>query len=180
MPAQTWQMVANSPISGAGQGAGSAYASSASATDVSPAPQFQSQTWGPMYAGQKWRFTGYAIASNTGTPTLNLGVYYGGVAGSALCTSGTVTTTTAMSAWQWLIVVECEVITIGSSGAIRSYGWVDIPTSATAVTRQSMNGTAQDVTVNTTTNSALTFGATWSASSSSNTLTCKGFKIEQS
>ena len=72
-----------------------------------------------------------------------------------------------------------EVITIGSSGAIRSYGWVDIPTSATAVTRQSMNGTAQDVTVNTTTNSALTIAATWGTASSSNTITCEGWQIEQ-
>ena len=179
MPATTWQAVLNSPVSGAGQGAGAAYASSSSATDVSPAPQFMSQTWGPSYAGQKFRFTAYATASNTSTPTLNLGIYYGGVGGSALCTSGTITTTTAMSSWQWLIVVEAEVITIGSSGTIRSYGWVDIPTSATAITRQAMNGTGQDVTVNTTVNSALTFGATWGSSSSSNTLTCKGFKIEQ-
>ncbi len=179
MPAQTWIAVANSPVSGAGQGAGTAYASSTSATDVSPAPQFMSQTWGPMYIGQKWRFTAWAIASNTSTPTLNLGIYYGGVSGTPLCTSGTITTTTSMSSWQWLIVVEAEVITLGSSGTIRAYGWVDIPTSATAVTRQSMSSTSQDVTVNTTTNSALTFGATWSASSSSNTLTCKGFKIEQ-
>ena len=137
-----------------------------------------SQTWGPMFVGQKWRFIAWAIASNTSTPTLNLGVYYGGVAGTALCTSGAVTTTGSMSAWQWLITVDCEVITVGSSGTIRSYGWIDIPTSSTAVTRQSMSATAQDVTVNTGTNSALTFGATWGTSNASNTLTCKGFKIE--
>jgi hypothetical protein len=179
VPAQTWVNIANSPVSGAGQGAGSAYASSSAATDVSPAPQFFTQTWGAMYTGQKWRTTGWVIASNTGTPTLNLGVYYGGVAGVALCTSGTITTTTSMSGWQWLIFVESEVITIGSTGTIRSYGWVDVPTSATAVTRQSMSATSQDVTVNTTTNSAWTFGATWGTNNASNTLTCKGFKIEQ-
>jgi hypothetical protein len=179
MPAQTWISVANSPVSGAGEGAGSAYSNSTAATDVSPAPQYMSQTWGPMYIGQKWRFIAWSTASNTGTPTLNLGIYYGGVAGQALCTSGTVTTTTAMSSWQWLITVDAEVITLGSSGTIRSYGWIDIPTSATAVTRQSMSSTSQDVTVNTTTNSALTFGATWGTANASNTLTCKGFKIEQ-
>jgi hypothetical protein len=175
MPYQAWVANVNSP----GQGAGTAYASSAAATDVSPAPQFFSQTYGPMYIGQRWRFTGYAIASNTGTPTLNNGIYYGGVAGVALCTSGTVTTTTAMTNWWWRIEVHSEVITLGASGTIRSFGWIDIPTSATAVTRQQMSSTAQDVTVNTGTNSALTWGATWGTSNASNTLTTKGFIVEQ-
>lgn len=175
MPLQSWVAAFPTP----GQGAGTAYASSNTATDVSPAPQFLSQTYGPMYPGQKWRFTGYAIASNTGTPTLNLGVYYGGVAGQALATSGAVTTTTAMSSWWWRIEVISEVITIGSSGAVRSFGWIYIPTSATAVTVQQMSATAQDVTVNTTTNSALTFGATWGTSNASNTLTAKGWVAEQ-
>ena len=175
MPLQSWVSSAPTP----GQGAGTAYASSAAAADVSPAPQFFSQSYGPTYTGQRWRFTGWAIASNTGTPTLNLGVYYGGVAGVALCTSGAITTTTSMSGWSWRVEVHAEVITIGSTGTIRSYGWVYIPTSATAVTVQQMTGTAQDVTVNTGTNSALTFGATWGTSSASNTLTVKGWQIEQ-
>ena len=173
MPAQFWVSNVTSP----GQGAGTAYASATAATDVSPGnPQYL--TVPPLYVGQKFHLVAYGIASNTSTPTLNLGIYYGGVAGTALCTSGAITTTSSMSAWQWLIVVDSEVISTGSSGAIRSYGWVDIPTSSTAVTRQSMSATSQDVTVNTGTNSALTFGATWGTSNSSNTLTCKGYKIE--
>ena len=42
-----------------------------------------------------------------------------------------------------------------------------------------MSATAQNVTVNTTTNSALTVGATWGTNSASNTLTLKGYMIEQ-
>ncbi len=172
---QMWEAVLNTP----GQGAGAAYASSAAATDVSPAPQFMSQTFGSnVYVGQRFKFTAWGIFSNTGTPTLNLGIYYGGVAGTALATSGAVTTTTGATNWWWRIEVDSEVITLGSSGAIRSYGWIDIPTSATAVTRQQMSATAQDVTVNTTTNSALTVGATWGTSSASNTLTLKGYRIQ--
>lgn len=175
MPMQSW--VASMPTPG--EGAGAAYANSSAATDVSPAPQFNSQTYGPMYVGQKWRWTAYAIASNTSTPHLNVGFYYGGVAGTPLITSGTVLTTTAMSSWWWKWEAYSEVISLGSSGAIRSYGWVYIPTSATAVTVQQMSATSQDVTVNTTTNSVLTAGATWDAASSSNTLTLKGFILEQ-
>ncbi len=175
MPGQWWISNVNSP----GEGAGSAYASSNSAADVSPAPQFLSQTYGPMYAGQRWRFIGWATASNTATPTLNLGVYYGGVGGTPLCTSGTVLTTVSMSSWWWKIEVYTEIRSVGSSGTAYSMGWIYIPTSATAVTVQQMSGTAQTATVNTTTNSALTFGATWSANSSSNTLTVQGWSIEQ-
>lgn len=175
MPFQAWVSNVNSP----GEGAGAAYASSAAATDVSPAPQYNSQTYGPMYIGQRWRWTAYAIASNTATPTLNVGFYYGGVSGTALITSGAITTTTAMSSWWWKWEAFSEVIAVGSSGSIRTYGWVYIPTSATAVTVQQMSATSQDVTINTTTNSALTAGATWGASSPSNTLTCKGFILEQ-
>jgi hypothetical protein len=175
VPNQSWIAAVNSP----GEGAGAAYANSSAATDVSPAPQFNSQTYGPMYIGQKWRWTAYAIASNTSTPTLNLGFYYGGVAGTALITSGAITTTTAMSSWWWRWIAYSEVISLGSSGTIRTYGWIDIPTSATAVTTQQMSSTSQDVTVNTTTNSALTAGATWGTANSSNTLTLKGFILEQ-
>ena len=171
---QTWVANVNNP----GQGAGAVYNTSNTPADVSPAPQFQSQTYGPMYVGQRWKHTAYAIASNTGTPTLNLGIYYGGVAGTALATSGLITTTTAMSSWWWRIEVESEVISLGSSGAIRSFGWIYIPTSATATTVQQMSGTAQDVSVNTGTNSALTVGATWGTNNSANTLTLKGYRID--
>lgn len=174
MPNQSWVMNANSP----GQGAGAAYASSTAATDVSPAPQYFSQTYGPMYAGQRWRLRAYGIFSNTSTPTLNLGFYYGGVAGVPLLTTGTVTTTTGASSWWWLIEAMLEVLSLGSSGTISSYGWADFPTSATAVTRQQMSATSQPATINTTTNSALTAGATWGTNNSSNTLTCKGFSVE--
>src|SRR5580700_8426762 len=147
MPSQSWSMLANSPISGAGQGAGSAYASSATATDVSPAPQFLSQTFGGMYAGQRWRFTAYGVFSNTSTPTLNLGFYYGGVAGTPLITTGTVTTTTAASSWWWQIQACVEIRSTGSSGTAWSQGYFDNPTSSTAVTRLQMSATSQTATI---------------------------------
>jgi hypothetical protein len=172
---QAWVATVNSP----GQGAGTAFNNSSSASDISPAPQYQSQTYGPMYVGQKWRFKAAGIYSNTSTPTLNLGIYYGGVAGTALCTSGTVTTTTGASSWWWLLEVLMEVRSLGSSGTVWCQGWFDNPTSSTAVTRLQMSATSQTVTINTTTNSALTVGATWGAASSSNTITCELFSIEQ-
>lgn len=175
MPFQSWVATVNSP----GEGAGSALSNSTSATDISPAPQYMSQTYGQMYAGQRWRFTAYGIVSTTSTPTLNLGIYYGGVAGTALCTSGNVTMTASASSWWWQVQVFMEVRTVGSSGTVWCQGYFDNPTSSTAVTRLQMSATAQAASINTTTNSALTCGATWGTASSSNTITCEGFIIEQ-
>ena len=173
MPAQFWVSEVTSP----GQGAGSALANTTTATDISPAnPQYL--TVPPLYVGQKFYLVAYGIASNTSTPTLNLGFYYGGVAGSALLTSGAITTTTAMTAWPWHIEAWMEVKTLGSSGTVWSKGWLDLPTSLTAIARTSMPATqTQPITVDTTTAKAITCGATWGSASSSNTITCEGFHV---
>ena len=173
MPAQFWVSNVTSP----GQGAGSAYASSTSATDVSPGnPQYL--TVPPLYVGQKFHLVAYGIASNTSTPTLNMGFYYGGVAGTALLTSGAITTTTAMTAWPWHMEAWVEVKSLGSSGTVWSKGWLDLPTSLTAIARTSMPATqTQPITVDTTTAKAITAGATWGTNSASNTLTCEGFHV---
>jgi hypothetical protein len=175
VPAQFWVSSPNSP----GQGAGAAYASSTSATDVSPAnPQWF--TVPPLYVGQKFRFIAYGIFSNTSTPNLTLGFYWGAVAGTALLTSGVIATTTGATAWPWAMECITEVKTLGTSGTVWSKGWLDLPTSLTAIARTSMPATqTQPITVDTTTAKAVTAGATWGTNSASNTLTCEGFIVEQ-
>jgi len=177
MPMQAWEACVNSP----GQGAGSALSNSTAATDISAAPQYQSQTYGQMYVGQRWRFTAYGIMSTASSSqgTLNLGFYYGGVAGTALITTSALTPTASASSWWWQIQAFLEVRSLGSSGTVWSQGYFDSPTSATAVTRTQMSGTSQTVSINTTTNSSLTCGATWGTASSSNSITCEGILIEQ-
>jgi hypothetical protein len=167
---------ANSP----GEGAGAAYNTSTTLTDVSAAPQYMSQTYGAMYVGQRWRLTAHGIFSTTSTPTLLLGFYYGGVAGTALAATAATTTGSAAAAWPWRLELLMSVRSLGSSGTVWCQGWVDFPTSLTALTRTAIPLTnAQLVTVNTTTNSALTTGAQWGTSSASNTLTCEDMIIEQ-
>jgi hypothetical protein len=178
VPFQSWTAVVNSP----GEGAGAALSDTASGGDLSPAPQYMSQTFGAMYVGQRWRFTAYGILSSpgSGTATLNLGIYYGGYSGSVpLVTSGTFTPANSLSSAWWRLQVETEVRSLGSSGTTWSQGWIDIPSSATGVTRQQMSATGQAVTVNTTANSALTVGGVWSSAVSGDTVTCEGFVIEQ-
>ncbi len=177
---QTWIANANSP----GQGAGSALASSAALTDISAggasASAFFTQTYGPMYVGQRWRLTAHGVFSTTGTPTLLLGAYYGGVAGTALAATAATTTGSGAAAWPWRLELLFQVRSLGSSGTVWAQGWCDFPTSLTALTRTSIPVTnAQLVTVNTGTNSALTVGAQWGTSSASNTVTCEDFVVEQ-
>jgi hypothetical protein len=169
-------MVVNSP----GLGAGAALANSASATDISPAPQYVVPA-NTLYAGQKWRFTAHGILSTaaSGNPTLTLGVYYGGVAGTALLTSGALTVTASLTNAPWRCTADMEVRSTGSSGTTWSDGLVYNPTSLTALTPQFMPATqTQPVTINTTTANGLTLGATWSSAVAGTSVTCEGWVIE--
>jgi hypothetical protein len=175
MPIQTWEaLLGNVPA----VGAGSALASSSSATDISPAPQV-TINGGQLYLGQRIRLIGYGIFSTTGTPNLTLGGYYGGVAGTALATTGTVATGNNAASWPWRLQLEIEVRTLGTSGTLWCNGIVYLGTSLTAMTPLWIpNSQTQPITVNTTTANALTIGATWGTPSSSNTITCEDAYIE--
>src|SRR5262245_50554453 len=84
----TWEALLNSPQPTA---AGTALANSTTLTVISVAPQFTLPA-NFLQAGSALRFTAFGVFSTTVTPTLLLGVYYGGVAGVALATTGAITT----------------------------------------------------------------------------------------
>jgi len=175
MPQQGWLAFLNNP----GNGAGTPLANTTTATDISPLPQYQSQTFGQMYVGQKWLFKASGIYSNTSTPTLTIGFYYGGAAaGTLLAATPSITTTTAATAWPWEAELMMEVRSVGSSGTVWCKGWFDNPTTISAFTRYGMPATqTQPITINTTVNSTLTIAATWGAANSSNTITCEVWDI---
>jgi hypothetical protein len=117
--------------------------------------------------------------SNTSTPTLILGFYYGGVAGVALGATGATTTTTGATNWPWRLEMTCVVRSVGSSGTIMCQGTVDLATSLTAVTHIPIPATAlATVSIDTTTAKAITCGATWGTNSASNTLMCHQMIVE--
>lgn len=158
--------------------AGAAYASSASLTDVSPAPQIVLPA-NQLDNGMVLRLRAFGTFSNTATPTLLLGFYYGGIAGTALAATSAITTTTSAVNWQWSMEYEGRVRTTGTAGTILGAGWIDLATSLTAVTHRPIPETAlATVTVDTTTAKQITVGAQWGASSPSNTLTCHHFSVE--
>jgi hypothetical protein len=177
MPYMVWNSLLNSPQPTA---AGAALANSTTLTDVSVAPQFTLPA-NFLQAGSALRFTAYGTYANSGTtPTLLLGIYYGGVAGVALAATSAITTTnTATVAWPWRLEVTTTVRTTGTSGTAMSQGFCDLATSLTAVAHSPVPTTAlATVTIDTTAAKAITVGAQWGTAAAANTLTLHGFTIE--
>lgn len=162
---------------------GTAYNTSVTLTDVSPggatAGAAKTIPAGFLEEGMVLRLTAFGTFSNTATPTLLLGFYYGGVAGTALAATSAITTTTGATNWQWRMEYQGTVRTKGATGTIMGSGWVDLATSLTAVTHRPIPETAlATVTIDTTAQKVLTVGAQWGTSSASNTLTCVHFDVD--
>lgn len=157
---------------------GTAYASSTTLTDVSPAPQTQMlvmPSGHTMRIGSKLRVIAHGKFSNTGTPTLLIGLYWGGVAGIKLAAIGATTTITAATNWSFRLeaTITCRGLGSGTSGSLYTTGELFMPASLTQYQAAYVLDAAAPaaVGVDTTTQKALTLGAQWSANSASNTLT---------
>lgn len=158
---------------------GSAYNTSTTLTDVSAAPQATIPA-NLLQIGSTIRVTAEGTFSNTATPTLLLGVYYGGVAGIALAATGAITTITSAVSWRWRLEYSGIVRSIGSAGTIMGGGRVLMPASLTqAQAEYFIPATASaTVSIDTTTAKTLTIGGQWGTNSASNTLTCTQFFAE--
>lgn len=175
MPNMTWNTLLNSPQATV---AGTALASSVTLTDVSAAPNYVLPA-NFLQNGSALRFTAFGVLSTTGTPTVLLGVYYGGVAGTALAASAAITTGSGVTNVPWKLDLITTVRSTGTSGTAMSHGTLHLGTSVSAVNVAPVPAIAlATVTVDTTAAKALTVGAQWGTSSASNTLTCHGFYIE--
>ena len=171
----TWEALLNSPQPTA---AGTALANSTTLTDISVAPQFTLPA-NFLQAGSALRFTAFGVFSTTVTPTLLLGVYYGGVAGVALATTGAITTGSGVTNVPWRLELTTDIRTTGTSGTAMSQGFCLFGTSVSAASFLPVPNTAlATVTVDTTAAKVLSIGAQWSAASASNTVTLHGFTIE--
>lgn len=160
---------------------GAALASSTTLTDASPGATAGAITipGGALDLGTILRIRAFWTASNTSTPTLLSGFYYGGVAGTALAATSAVTTTTAMSGWTWRMDYEGVVQTVGTSGKIMGAGYIMVPTSLTASTyRPIPETTPAQVTIDTTVSKIVTLGLQWGTSSASNTATARFLSVE--
>jgi hypothetical protein len=158
--------------------AGAAYNTSVTLTDVSPAPQIVLPA-NQLDNGMVMRLTAFGVFSTTVTPTLLLGFYYGGVAGTALAASAATATASGVTNVPFRMEWEGRVRTTGTGGTIFGQGYLDLGLTVATVTHSPLPVTAlAAVTIDTTTAKALTVGAQWGTSSASNTLTCHHFSVE--
>src|ERR1700752_929876 len=95
MSTPTWVTLANANQTNE-VNTGTALANSTTLTDISPGGNTLGQAYqtqpAQLYPGMMIRFKAWGIYSTTGTPTLLLGIYYGGVAGVALAVTAATTT----------------------------------------------------------------------------------------
>lgn len=176
MPYMSWEALLNSPQATA---AGTALANSNTLTDISPTPNYTLPA-NFLQNGSALKFTAFGVFSTTVTPTLLLGIYYGGVASAVpLATTGAITTGSTVTNVPWRLELTATIRSTGSTGTAMSQGFCLFGTSVSAASFLPVPNTAlATVTIDTTAAKALTVGAQWSAASASNTVTCHGFYIE--
>lgn len=154
---------------------GAAYNTSTTLTDVAPAPAIVIPA-GMLEVGSRLEFYAIARYSNTGTPTLTLGIYSGTVGqaiGSAavLCVSSAITTVSGVTNRTIRLEGHAQITMVGTSGIVRAMA--EISNVSTGTTDMApATAPMANVTVDTTVARYLTLGATWGTSSASNTLTC--------
>lgn len=159
---------------------GAAFANSTTLTDISPLPANKA---GANFFEVGTEFELYAEGhfSNTGTPTLLLGFYLGGVAGVALAASAAITTVTAATSWPWQLRWRGTVRAIGTAGSVQGQGALYMPASLTqfqAPYAIPATLAARTVAIDTSVEKTITVGAQWSAASASNTVTCTNISVQ--
>src|SRR5437588_1037289 len=158
---------------------GAALANSVTLTDVSPTPQITLPA-NQLEIGSEVEIDAFGAFSTTGTPTLLLGIYYGGVAGVALAASSAVTTGSAAASWPWMLHYRGFVRAGGTSGSIVGQGRFCLGTSLTAFSVRPIPETlaARTVAIDTTAAKTVTVGAQWGTANASNTVTCNGISVK--
>jgi hypothetical protein len=147
--------------------------------DISPAPAITLPA-NILEIGSEIRVEAWGEFSNTGTPTLGLGLFYG-TAAVSLGTGTAITTTTGATSWAWHIEYIGRVRAVGSAGSINGQGKWEIGTSLTAFsTAQALSPTlaGRTVAIDTTAAKAIGVGAVWGTSSVSNTIKVNSLSVQ--
>lgn len=158
---------------------GTALATSVTLTDISPTPNIVLPA-NMLEAGSEIEIRAMGEFSTTGTPTLLLGLYFGGVAGIALAASAAIVTASGAAAFPWQLDYRGVVRSIGSAGSINGQGRLFLGTTL-AVGSTNMLPITQalrTVAIDTTSAKAITVGAQWGTSSASNTITCNDISVK--
>jgi len=129
-------------------------------------------------------------STGTGPPTLIFGLRWGGVAGTLLCKTAACTLVASVTAAAWDLDILLSTRTNGSSGTIMANGvasvFAGVAGTVASATGEGLltpmtNGgvlTPAAATCDLTVDTALSLTATWSASSTSHTLTGLNYTLE--
>lgn len=156
---------------------GSAFNTFTSYQSISPAPDIKIGANG-LTVGQKIRLLARGEFSNTGTPTLSIGFFWG-AAGVPLGQSALITTTTGATNWPWILEYDGTVRAIGTAGSIWGMGIISLGTSLTAMTTQFTPTTLalRTSAIDTTIEKVVGVGAQWGTSNAANTITVNDFEV---
>lgn len=137
---------------------------------------------GDAVAGSVWEITAWGGASVTGTPTMTWRSRIGGVAGTAMASSGARTASSGVVGHSWRVVLDVVCLATGASGSFfgQQVTWeaLSVAGGAPYVPAVVLDGTVP-VTADSTVAESLVVTAQWSAASASNSLTCQGFIAER-
>lgn len=152
---------------------GSAYANSITLTDVAPTPAIVVPA-GMLELGSRLEWEIFGRYSNTGTPTLTLGIYSGTIgqaigSGVALCVSAAITTVSGVTNQTFRMQGGGQVRAVGTSGTILAA--TEISNVSTVACNMAPATAPATATIDTTVSRYITVGATWGTQSASNTLT---------
>lgn len=156
---------------------GGPLASSTALTTISPTPDCAIKG-GTLTAGQVIRVNAFGRYGTTGTPTLLLGLYWGGSAGVQLFSGATaLTCASSVTNGTWSLEAMLTVRSIGSTGTIIGVGRIGGVSAASATDHAPATAPAA-VTVDTTSVKALVLAAQWGTSNAANTITVHHFSVE--
>jgi Pectate lyase superfamily protein len=128
-------------------------------------------------AGTSYEFTGYGVYSVTGTPTLTFALYWGGTGGTLIAAVPAVTATSGITSAPFFYE---GVLTFRSTTSVTAVINLTLDTSAaTDISATYVATPTTATTVTTTSANTLAMGFTWSAASSSNTISLLGGNIQR-
>lgn len=140
--------------------------------------------------GRILRLTLYGKHSTTGTPTLTFAARWGGVSGTVIAQSGAMVCGSAVSNAMFKIELIIQVRSNGATGTVFATGDAILGEDAAATVGSATNASAVGflgsagvaspaaVTVDLTSDAALSITADWSAANASNTLTGNNYVLE--
>lgn len=133
-----------------------------------------------LEVGSEIRIEAWGEFSNTGTPTLGLGLFYGTSAVS-LGTGTAITTVTTAVSWPWHIEYIGRVRSVGTAGSIVGQGCWELGVSLTAFgTKQALSPTlaGRTVAIDTTAAKTIGVGAVWGTSNVANTIKVNSLSVQ--